>query len=255
MYAPSESIQTAYALGKELIKELEFQICESSEFSDGLNYIGYLIKKYHIGNMTRILCRKDAINLYYITGIRRPEDRIMKFDPTVAKMDKEKQAAFTSNSLTEEEKRRLYQAMMNVLLNRVNDEEQDKLVGQPILSNRVYGAYEKFLNFYVYGISYDVENEKVFRIRIINITDRRIYLEYSTAVEFCIQVYLLGLKTEFNDYVWNIPTSYAMDDMLAHHPDPKEVKIARIGKDSSVIREPLYWALPNVPDSERKETE
>ena len=255
MYANFESIRTAYTLGKELIKELEFQICDSPEFSDRLNYIGYLIKKYHIGNMTRILCHKDHNASCYVTGIYRPEDRIMKFDPTVAKMDKEKQAAFTSNSLTEEEKHRLYQAMMNVLLNRVNDEEQDKLIGQPVLSNRVYGAYEKFLNFYVYGISYDVENERVFRIRILNITDRRIYLEYSTAIEFCIQVYLLGLKTEFNEYVWNIPTSYAMNDMLAHHPDPKEVKISRIGKGHSIIHEPLYWALPDVPDSEHKESE
>ena len=255
MYANFESIRTAYTLGKELIKELEYQICNSSESSDGLNYIGYLIKKYHIGNMTRILHHKDDNNLCYVTGIRRPEERIMKFDPTVAKMDKEKQAALTSNSLTEEEKRRLYQAMMNVLLNRVNDEEQDKLIGQPALSNRVYGAYEKFLIQYVCGISYDVENEKVFRNRIINITDRRIYLEYNTAIEFCIQVYLLGLKTEFNEYVWNIATSYAMDDMLAHHPDPKDVKISRPGKGSSVIHEPLYWALPDVPDSECKESE
>ena len=255
MYANFESIRTAYSLGKELIRELEFQICDSSESWDRLKYIGYLIKKYHIGNMTRILHHKDDNNLCYVTGIRRPEDRIMKFDPTVAKMNKEKQAAFTSNSLTEEEKCRLYQAMMNVLLNRVNDEEQDKLIGQPTSSNRVYGAYEKFLNFYVYGISYDVENEKAFRIRIINVTDRRIYLEYNTAIEFCIQVYLLGLKAEFNEYVWNIPISYAMNDMLAHHPGPKEVKISRPGKGHSVIHEPLYYALPDVPDSERKESE
>lgn len=253
MYAMSESIRTAYALGKELIKELEFQICGFSEFTDGqFSYIGRLIKKYHIGNMTRILSHKDANNLYYITGIRRPEDRIMKFDPTVAKMNKEKQAAFTSNSLTDEEKRRLYQAMMNVLLNRVNDEEQDVLIGQPVLNNLVYSAYEKFLNQYVCGISYDIENEEVFRLRVISITDRRIYLQYNTAIEFCIQVYLLGLKTEFNEYVWNMATSYAMSDMLAQHLNPEEVKIPRIGKGSSVVREPLYWALPDV---RRKESE
>lgn len=256
MYAMSESIRTAYTLGKELVKELEFQICESPEFSNGqFSYIGRLIKKYHIGNMTRILNHKDSNNLYYITGIRRPEDRIMKFDPTVAKMSKEKRAAFTSNSLTDEEKRCLYLAMMNVLLNRMNDGAQDVLIGQPVLSNRVYTLYEKFLNQYVCGISYDVENEEVFRIRVLSITDRRIYLQYTTAIEFCIQVYLLGLKMEFNEYVWNIATSYAMNDMLAQHLDPKEVKISRIGKDSSVIHEPLYWALPDVPDSERKESE
>lgn len=251
MYAFSESIQTAYTLGKELIKVLEFQICESPEFSDGqFSYIGRLIKKYHIGNMTRILSFKDN-NPYYITGVRRLGDRIMKFDPTRRKMNK-KQAAFTSNSLTDEEKRRLYQAMMNVLLNRVNDGAQDVLIGQPALSNRVYALYEKFLNQYVCGISYDVENEKAFRLRVISITDRRIYLQYNTAIEFCIQVYLLGLKIEFNEYVWNIATSYAMSDMLAQHIDPEEVKIARIGKDSFVIHEPLYCALPDVPDAERK---
>ena len=255
MYANSESIRTAYTLGKELIKELEFQICESSEFSDGLNYIGYLIKKYHIGNMTRFLIHKDANNLYYITGIRRPEDRIMKFDPTVAKMNKEKQAVFTSNSLTEEEKRRLYQAMINVLLNRVNDEAQDVLIGHPILTNRVYVEYDKFLYYYVYGLAYDVENEEVFRLRVLSITDRKIYMQYNTAVEFCIQVYLLGLKTEFNEYVWSIPTHYAMTDTLVQRSDPKEVKIARIGKDSFVVHEPIYWALPDVPDSEHKESE
>lgn len=253
MYAISESIRTAYTLGKELVRELEFRICEFSDFLDGqFSYIGYLIKKYHIGNMTRILIHKDANNPYYITGIRRPEDRIMKFDPTVAKMSKEKQAAFTSNSLTEEEKHCLYQAMMNVLLNHVNDEEQDALIGQPVLSNRVYNAYEKFLNQYVCGISYDVENEKVFRLHIINITDRRIYLQYNTAIEFCIQVYLLGLKTEFIEYIWNMAASYVMSDMFAQHINPEEVKIPRIGKDSSIIHEPLYWALPDV---RRKESE
>ena len=146
MYANSESIRTAYTLGKKLIKELHFQICESSEFSDGLNYIGYLIKKYHIAHMTHIVSIKDANNPYYITGIRRPDDRILKFDPTVTKMNKEKKAAFISNSLTEEEKRRLYQAMMNVLLNRMNDGAQDALIGQPVLSNRVYAEYDRFLN-------------------------------------------------------------------------------------------------------------
>lgn len=252
MYAISESIRTAYALGKELIKALEFQICNFSEFSDGqFSYIGNLIKKYHIGNMTRILGFKDANNPYYITGIRRPEERIMAFDPTVAKMSKEKQAAFTSDSLTDGEKRRLYQAMINVLMNRVNDDEQDALIGRPVLTNRVYTAYERFLNQYVCGISYDAENEEVFRLRVINITDRRIYLQYNTAIEFCIQVYLLGLKTEFNEYVWNIATSYVMDDMLAQ-PDPEEVKISRIDKDSSIVREPLYWALPDI---RRKESE
>lgn len=250
MYAMSESIRTAYALGKELIKVLEFQICESPEFSDGqFSYIGRLIKKYHIGNMTRILSLKDN-NPYYITGIYRPGDRIMKFDPTFAKMSKEKRAAFTSNSLTDEEKHRLYQAMMNVLLNHVNDEVQDILIGQPASSNCVYALYEKFLNQYVCGISYDVENEKAFRLRVLSITDRRIYLQYNAAIEFCIQVYLLGLKTEFNEYVWNIATSYAMSEMLAKHLDPEEVKIARIGKGSFIIHEPLYWALPDVRDKE-----
>lgn len=253
MYARSESIRTAYTLGKELIKELNFQICEFSDFADGqFSYIGNLIKKYHITNMTFIMSIKDVNNLYYVTGVHKPEDRLMKFDPTIAKMNKEKQAAFTSNSLTDEEKRRLYQAMMNVLLNRVDDEAQDVLIGQPALSNHVYMNYENFLNRYVYGISYDVENDEVFRLRVLSITDRRIYLQYNTAIEFCIQVYLLGLKMEFNEYVWNIATSYAMSDMLAQHPDPKEVKIPRIGKGSSVVREPLYWALPNVRDSESK---
>lgn len=252
MYAMSESIRTAYTLGKELIKELEFQICESPEFSDGqFSYIGRLIKKYHIGNMTRILSFKDN-NPYYITGIQRSGDRIMKFDPTFAKMSKEKRAAYTSNSLTDEEKHDLYQAMMNVLLYHATDEVQDILIGQPASSNRVYALYEKFLNQYVCGISYDVENEKVFRLRVLSITDRRIYLQYNTAIEFCIQVYLLGLKTEFNEYVWNIATSYAMSDMLAKHLDPKEVKIARIGKGSVIIHEPLYWALPDVRDKESK---
>lgn len=256
MYAMSESIRTAYALGKELIKELEFQICEFPEFADGqFSYIGRLIKKYHIGNMTFIMSVKDANDLYYVTGVRKPEERIMKFDPTVAKMNKEKQAAFTSNSLTDEEERRLYQAMMNVLLNRVDDETQDALIGQPVLSNRVYMKYERFLNQYVYGISYDVENEEVFRLRVLSITDRRIYLQYNTAIEFCIQVYLLGLKMEFNEYVWNIAAGYAMSDMLAQHPDPREVHIPRIDENSCIVREPLYWALPDVPDSERKESE
>ena len=255
MYANSESIRTAYTLGKKLIKELHFQICESSEFSDGLNYIGYLIKKYHIANMTHIVSIKDHNAPYYVTGIRRPDDRILKFDPTVARTGKEKKAAFISNSLTEEEKRRLYQAMMNVLLNRMNDEEQDKLIGQPVLTNRVYAEYDKFLNYCVYGLAYDVENEEVFRLRVLSITDRKIYMQYNAAVEFCIQVYLLGLKTEFNEYVWSIPAHYAMTDTLVQRSDPKEVKIARIGKDSFVVHEPLYWALPDVPDSECKESE
>lgn len=280
MYADSESIQTAYALGKKLVKELNFQIIESSEFADGyFKYIGYLIKKYHIAIMTHIVSIKDHNAPYYVTGIRRPEDRIMKFEPTVAKMNKEKQAAFTSNSLTEEEKRRLYQAMMNVLLNRVNDEEQDKLIGQPVLSNRVYAEYNKFLNYCVYGLAYDVENEEVFRLRVLSLTDRKIYMQYNTAIEFCIQVYLLGLKTEFNEYVWSIPTYYAMTDTLVQRSDPKEVtiplmgkgssimhaplhwalpkevKISRTGKDSSDVHESLYWALPDIPDSERKESE
>ena len=255
MYANSESIRTAYTLGKKLIKELHFQICESSEFSDGLDYIGYLIKKYHIANMAHIVSIKDHNVPYYVTGIRRPDDRILKFDPTVARTGKEKKAAFISNSLTEEEKRRLYQAMMNVLLNRMNDEEQDKLIGQPVLTNRVYAEYDRFLNYCVYGLAYDVENEEVFRLRVLSITDRKIYMQYNTAVEFCIQVYLLGLKTEFNEYVWSIPTYYAMTDTLVQRSDPKEVKISRIGKDSSVVHEPLYWALPDVPDSERKESE
>ena len=255
MYANSESIRTAYTLGKELVKELNFQICESSEFSDGLNYIGYLIKKYHIANMTHVVSIKDHNVPYYVTGILRSDDRILKFDPTVASTSKEKKAAFTSNSLTDEEKRRLYQAMMNVLLNRMNDEEQDKLIGQPVLTNRVYAEYDRFLNYCVYGLAYDVENEEVFRLRVLSITDRKIYMQYNTAVEFCIQVYLLGLKTEFNEYVWSIPAHYAMTDTLVQRSDPKEVKIARIGKDSFVVHEPLYWALPDVPDSERKESE
>ena len=255
MYANSESIRTAYSLGKKLIKELNFQICESSEFSGGLNYIGYLIKKYHIANMTHIVSIKDHNAPYYVTGIRRPDDRILKFDPTVQNTSKEKKAAFISNSLTEEEKRRLYQAMMNVLLNRMNDEAQDVLIGQPVLTNRVYAEYDRFLNYCVYGLSYDVENEEVFRLRVLSITDRKIYMQYNTAVEFCIQVYLLGLKTEFNEYVWSIPAHYAMTDTLVQRSDPKEVKIARIGKDSFVVHEPLYWALPDVPDSERKESE
>ena len=255
MYANSESIRTAYTLGKKLVKELNFQICESSEFSDGLNYIGYLIKKYHIAHMTHIVNIKDHNVPYYVTGIRRPDDRILKFDPTVAGASKEKKAAFISNSLTEEEKRRLYQAMMNVLLNRMNDEAQDVLIGQPVLTNRVYAEYDRFLNYCVYGLAYDVENEEVFRLRVLSITDRKIYMQYNTAVEFCIQVYLLGLKTEFNEYVWSIPAHYAMTDTLVQRSDPKEVKIARIGKDSFVVHEPLYWALPDVPDSERKESE
>ena len=255
MYARSESIRTAYSLGKKLIKELEFQICESSEFSDGLNYIGYLIKKYHIAHMTHIVSIKDHNVPYYVTGIRRSDDRILKFDPTVAGTSKEKKAAFISNSLTEEEKRRLHQAMMNVLLNRMNDEAQDVLIGQPVLTNRVYAEYDRFLNYCVYGLSYDVENEEVFRLRVLSITDRKIYMQYNAAVEFCIQVYLLGLKTEFNEYVWSIPAHYAMTDTLVQRSDPKEVKIARIGKDSFVVHEPLYWALPDVPDSERKESE
>ena len=255
MYANSESIRTAYSLGKKLIKELNFQICESSEFSGGLNYIGYLIKKYHIANMTHIVSIKDHNAPYYVTGIRRPDDRILKFDPTVQNTSKEKKAAFISNSLTEEEKRRLYQAMMNVLLNRMNDEAQDVLIGQPVFTNRVYAEYDRFLNYCVYGLAYDVENEEVFRLRVLSITDRKIYMQYNAAVEFCIQVYLLGLKTEFNEYVWSIPAHYAMTDTLVQRSDPKEVKIARIGKDSFVVHEPLYWALPDVPDSERKESE
>lgn len=256
MYARSESIRTAYTLGKKLIKELEFQICESSDFADGyFKYIGYLIKKYHIAHMTHIVSIKDHNVPYYVTGIRRLDDRILKFDPTVAGASKEKKAAFISNSLTEEEKRRLYQAMMNVLLNRMNDEAQDVLIGQPVLTNRVYAEYDRFLNYCVYGLAYDVENEEVFRLRVLSITDRKIYMQYNTAVEFCIQVYLLGLKTEFNEYVWSIPAHYAMTDTLIQRSDPKEVKIARIGKDSFVIHEPLYWALPDVPDSERKESE
>ena len=256
MYARSESIRTAYSLGKKLVKELNFQICESSEFADGyFKYIGKLIKKYHIATMTHIVSIKDHNAPYYVTGIRRSDDRILKFDPTVARTSKEKKAAFISNSLTEDEKRRLYQAMMNVLLNRMNDEEQDKLIGQPVLTNRVYAEYDRFLNYCVYGLAYDVENEEVFRLRVLSITDRKIYMQYNTAVEFCIQVYLLGLKTEFNEYVWSIPAHYAMTDTLVQRSDPKEVKIARIGKDSFVVHEPLYWALPDVPDSERKESE
>ena len=256
MYARSESIRTAYSLGKKLVKELNFQICESSEFADGyFKYIGKLIKKYHIATMTHIVSIKDHNAPYYVTGIRRLDDRILKFDPTVASTSKEKKAAFISNSLTEEEKRRLHQAMMNVLLNRMNDEAQDVLIGQPVLTNRVYAEYDRFLNYCVYGLSYDVENEEVFRLRVLSITDRKIYMQYNTAVEFCIQVYLLGLKTEFNEYVWSIPAHYAMTDTLVQRSDPKEVKIARIGKDSFVVHEPLYWALPDVPDSERKESE
>ena len=256
MYARSESIRTAYSLGKKLVKELNFQICESSEFADGyFKYIGKLIKKYHIATMTHIVSIKDHNAPYYVTGIRRSDDRILKFDPTVARTSKEKKAAFISNSLTEEEKRRLHQAMMNVLLNRMNDEAQDVLIGQPVLTNRVYAEYDRFLNYCVYGLSYDVENEEVFRLRVLSITDRKIYMQYNTAVEFCIQVYLLGLKTEFNEYVWSIPAHYAMTDTLVQRSDPKEVKIARIGKDSFVVHEPLYWALPDVPDSERKESE
>ena len=256
MYARSESIRTAYTLGKKLVKELEFQICESSDFADGyFKYISKLIKKYHIAHMTHIVSIKDHNVPYYVTGIRRPDDRILKFDPTVAGASKEKKAAFISNSLTEEEKRRLYQAMMNVLLNRMNDGAQDALIGQPVLTNRVYAEYDRFLNYCVYGLAYDVENEEVFRLRVLSITDRKIYMQYNTAVEFCIQVYLLGLKTEFNEYVWSIPAHYAMTDTLVQRSDPKEVKIARIGKDSFVVHEPLYWALPDVPDSERKESE
>lgn len=256
MYAISESIRTAYALGKKLVKELNFLTAESSDFADGhFKYIGKLIKKYHITHMTHIVSIKDHNVPYYVTGIRRLDDRILKFDPTVAGASKEKKAAFISNSLTEEEKRRLYQAMMNVLLNRMNDEAQDVLIGQPVLTNRVYAEYDRFLNYCVYGLAYDVENEEVFRLRVLSITDRKIYMQYNTAVEFCIQVYLLGLKTEFNEYVWSIPAHYAMTDTLVQRSDPKEVKIARIGKDSFVIHEPLYWALPDVPDSERKESE
>ena len=256
MYAISKSIRTAYTLGKKLVKELNFQICESSDFADGyFKYIGYLIKKYHITSMTHIVSIKDHNVPYYVTGIRRSDDRILKFDPTVARTSKEKKAAFISNSLTEEEKRRLYQAMMNVLLNRMNDEAQDVLIGQPVFTNRVYAEYDRFLNYCVYGLAYDVENEEVFRLRVLSITDRKIYMQYNTAVEFCIQVYLLGLKTEFNEYVWSIPAHYAMTDTLVQRSDPKEVKIARIGKDSFVVHEPLYWALPDVPDSERKESE
>ena len=258
MYAISESIRTAYALGKKLVKELNFQTAESSDFADGhFKYIGKLIKKYHITHMTHIVSIKDANNPYYITGIhsRRPDDRILKFDPTVARMSKEKKAAFTSNSLTEEEKRRLYQAMMNILLNRVNDEEQDKLIGQPVLTNRVYAEYDKFLNYCVYGLAYDVENEEVFRLHVLSITDRKIYMQYNAAVEFFIQVYLLGLKTEFNEYVWSIPTYYAMTDTLVQRSDPKEVTIPLMGKGSSIMHTPLYWALPYVPDSELKKSE
>ena len=256
MYAISKSIRTAYTLGKKLVKELNQQICESSEFADGyFKYIGYLIKKYHIIPMTHVVSIKDHNVPYYVTGIRRSDDRILKFDPTVARTSKEKKAAFISNSLTEEEKRRLYQAMMNVLLNRMNDEAQDVLIGQPVFTNRVYAEYDRFLNYCVYGLAYDVENEEVFRLRVLSITDRKIYMQYNTAVEFCIQVYLLGLKTEFNEYVWSIPAHYAMTDTLVQRSDPKEVKIARIGKDSFVVHEPLYWALPDVPDSERKESE
>ena len=62
------------------------------------------------------------------------------------------------------------------------------------------------------------------------------------------------------EVVWCPQPQHCRHFLRAHYiagliSDPKEVKIARIGKDSFAVHEPIYWALPNVPDSERKESE
>ena len=238
MYASFKSIMDAYDLGKKLVDEFGyvFRVYED-QFADAprFSYIANLMHKYHICPMSAIVNSNDWDNSYYITGIYDLNKRYSNLYHN--------EITIGSGAMTEDEKLRLYQAMMNVLLNRVNDEEQDKLIGQPVLSNRVYAEYNKFLNYCVYGLAYDVENEEVFRLRVLSLTDRKIYMQYNTAIEFCIQVYLLGLKTEFMDYVWSIATHYVKDDMLAHHPNASDVKIPVMTPDG-ISYNSVYWSLP-----------
>ena len=238
MYASFKSIMDAYDLGKKLVDEFGyvFRVYED-QFADAprFSYIANLMHKYHICPMSAIVNSNDWDNSYYITGICDLNKRYSNLYHN--------EIIIGSGAMTEDEKLRLYQAMMNVLLNRVNDEEQDKLIGQPVLSNRVYAEYNKFLNYCVYGLAYDVENEEVFRLRVLSLTDRKIYMQYNTAIEFCIQVYLLGLKTEFMDYMWSIATHYVKDDMLAHHPNASDVKIPVMTPDG-ISYNSVYWSLP-----------
>lgn len=241
MYASFKSIMDAYDLGKKLIDEfrLTFRGYED-QFADAprFSYITNLLHKYHVYLMSAIVNSNDWDNSYYITGICDLNKRYSNLYHN--------EITIGSGAMTEDEKLRLYQAIMNVLMNRVDIDEQDKFIDTSNLdinSNKVYAAYDKFIRIYVLGIAYDVENDKIFQHRVLSITDRRIYLEYDMAIEFCIQVYLLGLKTEFMDYVWSIATHYVKDDMLAHHPNASDVKIPVMTPDG-ISYDSVHWSLP-----------
>ena len=241
MYASFQSIMDAYDLGKKLVDEFRyvFRVYED-QFDDAprFSYIANLMHKYHVSLMSAIVNSDDWDNSYYITGVCDLNKRYSNFYP-----DK---LTIGSGAMTEDEKLRLYQAIMNVLMNRVDIDEQNRLIDASNLdidSNKVYAAYDKFMHFYVLGIAYDVENDKIFQHRVLSITDRRIYLEYDMAIEFCIQVYLLGLKTEFMDYVWSFATHFVKDDMLAHHPNASDVKIPVMTPDG-ISYDSVHWSLP-----------
>lgn len=248
LYATCNSISEAYDLGKKLVKEFKYAFRNYEEwFTDAprFKYIADLIHKYHVSLMIAIISSDDLDNSYYITGIYNLDDRLTKFDP-IDDMDEDVKAAFRANSMSADERLRLYQAIMNVLMNRIDIDEQNRLIDASNLdanSNNVYALYTKFMNNYVRGIAYDVENEEIFRSRVLSITDRRIYLEYSMAIEFCIQVYLLGLKNEFMDYMWSIATHYVKDDMFAHHPNASDVKVPVMTPDGIGYKS-LNWSLP-----------
>lgn len=241
MYSSFKSIMDAYDLGKKLVKEFKyaFRVYED-QFADTprFKYIADLMYKYHVSLMTTIIDSIDWDNSYYITGVYDLNTRYSNFNPN--------KLVVGSGAMTEDEKLRLYQAIMNVLMNRVDIDEQNKLIDTSNLdidSNKVYMLYDKFMHLYVLGIAYDVENDEIFHHRVISITDRRIYLEYDMAIEFCIQVYLLGLKTEFMDYMWSIATHYVKDDMLAHHPNASDVKVPVMTPDGIGYKS-LNWSLP-----------